>query len=191
MTPTDPTAASSRIADLNGRILAIADEVAEILKVDIPYYFESEAKRRFLGNQTWARALSDAQVKALREALRTEGQALTDATLAALRTLDVWLAGVECEAQPSSLRDNPRVAELLERVGATLRDILQRFDYPAAEGEPIEYREPRRFIGGRHLPALAEKYWKRMAEYRDARTDAEREKAEHEQADLARRWDAI
>ena len=193
MTETyETTATDEHIVVLRDSILALAKEAKQVLAEDVPQFYVREARRRFLAAPDFARALSDDDLHALKADLAAAAARAADQTLAALEDETPWLAGTAVD-DPSGkhFQENPTLWERIAALGSGLAEVLQKHGFPEDEGggHAVVYEEPKRFVSGHYMPSIAEKYWKRVAELKEAKTQRSAVAAERERQDLLARWD--
>lgn len=186
-----PETAEAQVVAIHDRIRRNADEIRALLRDDLPAFVAREIKTRFVEDADLSSRMGEAQVKALKEAAARAGAALAAQVDEALSPLDPWLAGLTVEEGGKHLEQNPDLWARIARPAAeAVEEVLDTNGFPRpAAGHGVAYKEPARFIGGRYLPSLAERYWKAIADLRRITEQSEAQARARSRSELARRWD--
>lgn len=180
------------LARIEERLRRDVGDMVRVLQADVPAFFVRTARRAF-EHAPEADRMDAAAVKRLKEDTLASGQALASELTARLEPFEVWAwdpAWPMPTEPPEDLDAHPRVAEALGRVGAALRELLERHGLPAsALGDPPSYRLPAYFVAGHFMKSLVANYWRALADHEALR----RSLAEADQAGVrearAARWD--
>jgi len=165
-------------------------EMVEVLRVDVPKFFEREVKRRFAA---WPEAerLTDEAVKKLKQDTASAGEHVAAELATELTPLAAWAWDPQrpFPEDPKGLEANPRVATVLRSIGDELAALLERHGLPEHETAKDSYKLPSYFVAGRFMKSLVESYWRGLLEYVELSRLIEevgsRERRERQQA----RWD--
>lgn len=186
-----PESVETQIAAIHDRIRRNADDIRALLRDDLPAFVAREVKARFVEDADLSSRMSEAQIKALKESTTRLGAELATQVDASLEPLDPWLAGIAVEDGGKHLEENPDLWARIARPAAeAVEEVLDASGFPRpASGHGVAYKEPARFIAGRYLPTLAERYWKAIAELRRINEQSEAQHKARSRSELARRWD--
>lgn len=170
-------------------------ELVDILKSDLPKFVERAVKERFIAAPSFADAMSDADLKALKAAVVETGKKLVAEVATSLDELAIWVDApgpIPASAERGELRPNAEVYRRLQRAGAFVRDLLAAHKFPdLREAEFQEaYRLPSWFIGGKYPKSVVQSYWRNLEEYQAVRDALVSMKDRDEKGRLASRWDA-
>lgn len=184
----------TRLHGSKRRLLEAAEDIRELLAVDVQTYPDRELERRFLSQPEAAAALEDATVGALRKGAKQLGETLTLAVRAALADEDLWLGLTSAEGLPAESKDLREVGP----IWSTVRGIVDGQFEALAQGhglgeddrEPKGYAPPRRFIDRRYLPALVEAVLREVVALRGLEAEQGAAVDEARKRSLAERWAA-
>lgn len=191
-----PKDLEERLRVVEEKIRRDAREIVEVLRIDLPAFVKRQVRERFIAAGEFADSLGEAKVKALKADVEATAEKVAREVLPALEEWSLWLEGARAAPPVAERRDlagNPEIHARIQRVGAYVRDLLERHEFPGVKAEDFRepYRLPTWFIGGRLLVSLVENYWRNVEEYLAIRDAL---KALHERglrAKRAERWDAI
>lgn len=186
-----PDSAEAQIEAIHDRIRRNAEDIRALLRDDLPAFVVREIKTRFVEQSELATRMTDAQVKAMKEATARAGAALAAQVDASLEPLEAWLSGVDAEDGGRHLEQNPDLWGRVARPTVeAVEELLHAHGFPRPpEGYGVTYKEPARFISGRYLPTLAERYWKLIGELRRIQEQAAAQVKARSRSELARRWE--
>ncbi len=170
-------------------VLKLKAEILPTLADDLARFPEREVRKRFVSSPEFAETLDDEALARLKAEVSRRAVAMRDRVISLMDEDDRWLAGVDCAGPGKSLAENGRLWEPTGAAVDLVRELLTAYGFPKPEEYPTEYRMPTWFIGGKYLPALAEKYWACMAEVREARARIREVEEGLVRSGLGRRWD--
>lgn len=172
------------------KIRRTAEEIRALLREDLPDFVAREVKTRFLEGGEFSSKLDEAQIKDIKDSAVAVGAEVAKEVDDTLAPLDPWLAGLELGGDHRHISENTEVWARVEQVNHAVERLLGDKGFPrvgAAYG--VSYKEPARFIHGRYLPTLSERYWKLIAELLNLRSQVAAQLAARSRSDLVRRWD--
>jgi hypothetical protein len=141
-------------------------EMLEVLRADIPNFFDLQTKKRFVTHLEFADKLDDAKVKKLRQDIHASAERTASEVVAALEPWDLWAwdARAPFPESPKSLDPNAQVSRVLARIGAGLAKTLADHGVPDADSARDAYKLPSYFVAGRFMKSLVESYWRNLQE---------------------------
>lgn len=186
-----PDSAEAQVQAIHDRIRRNADDIRALLRDDLPAFVAREVKTHFVEQAELASRMTDVQVKALKEGTTRAGAALSAQVDASLEPLDAWLSGVQLPDGGRHLEQNPDLwTRIAGPAAEAVEELLHAHGFPRpADGYGVVYKEPARFIAGRYLPTLAERYWKLISELRRIEEQAAAQVQARSRSELARRWE--
>jgi hypothetical protein len=185
-----PESVEEQTEAIHEKIRHTAKEIRALLRDDLPEFVAREIKARFLEASEFASKLDEAQVKALKESAALAGAEAAETVDAALEPLDPWLAGMQVDTSRKHLADNPELWARVTQVNEIVEKLMESQGFPRSGATyGVSYREPARFIHGRYLPTLAERYWKLLGELQRVQEQASAQQQARSRAELLRRWD--
>ena len=187
---TDDTAHIGEKADAARKQLeSLISEMHAVLAEDLPAFPAREGKKRFLDAAERATEITDDEIAALKTALREVAEKASAQVVDQLRARDPWLSeGASPGGEARVLDGNPAVTEALGQVARATHEVLEQCGLASAD-EPVCYRTPTWFIGGRYMPGLIEKYWKHLAQLQEIEKERAMSEREVERRSLAQRWE--
>lgn len=141
-------------------------EMIEVLRADVPAFFQREARKRFVAHADWAERLDDAKLAKLKKDVHAAAEQTAADVARALEPWDLWAWDPRAPLpdSPRALDVHPRVAPVLARIGAGLADVLARHGVPESETARDSYKLPTYFVAGRFMKSLVESYWRNVQE---------------------------
>lgn len=171
------------------RVLQAADGIKALLADDLAKFVEREMKRAFVTTPEFAGTIDDSALKELKADLASRGPAAAASVIEALDEEGLWFpSGVTADDERKSIDENEALWAVVSRIGDAIVAIKEKYGFPDA-GEPVTYRPPTWFIGGRYLPSLSERYWRHLRELAEAASAAGSIRAAHAKTELSRRWE--
>lgn len=170
------------------RFRQVVSEIRAVLVEDLATYPARHTKAAFLAKPAVAEGLDAGQVKALKAAAEALGKDASKRVDHALSSEGPWLEGNADEpGEARSLASNPAVWSHVSAVDDALHELLAQ--YGLAEDAAPVYKAPAYFVGGRYFPALAEHYWKTLAEITELSAQKEAVDASAQRERLQKLWD--
>jgi hypothetical protein len=183
---------NDRIADLKEKIRFISKDIMGVLKEDLPKFVVRELKRMFLTLPDFSKTLNDKQLKGLKADGQAIGEQKTAEILQALEDQEIWLSGKELPTLGKTLTDNAKLWQVVNRISDAVDELLAKYGFPKqGDSYGISYKSPTWFISGKYMPALAEAYWKRIADLREDEELISKITMEKDQEELKKRWDTV
>ncbi len=190
MEPSELEDARGTLEQVERRLRRDIADMVGVLEADVPAFVGRSVRRTF-EQAPEADRVDDAAVKRLKEDTTRLGQELAAEVARELAGFEVWTweAGWTLPSEPpEDLDAHPRVSEVLSRVGAAVRELLERHGLPAP-AEATHYRLPAYFVAGHFMKSLVANYWRALADHEALRRAlAEADQREAREARAAR-WD--
>ncbi|MBQ4359448.1 MAG: hypothetical protein II767_04260 [Proteobacteria bacterium] len=171
---------------LKPQILSICD----VIVGDIPNFVLRQVRAAFIEDVSYAESKSDAELTELKARIAAFGADLAKEIREKL-TADMetwWGPQVKLEKTGKTLEGNESIWAVLSGIAPRIAKFMESEGIRPTE---IRYTTPARFIEGKYLPGMIEKYWAQLSALRaleDERTAADGEARRQRQAD---RWDSI
>jgi hypothetical protein len=186
---------TDRAEQLRAQIVTSGAAILDVVVKDLDKYLQREAKRRFLEHVEFASAMDTARLQAFRGALRKLSGDLEGVLRADLTASDIWLAE-ELPEDRKSMRGNPPVWAVLQKIACQLAGLFAAYDFPpdvpgVSPDYQLEYDTPRYFIEHLYCPGLIEAYWKQNEELAVVRTTETSRARALSQEELEARWNAL
>lgn len=177
------------LAQFEDRLRRDVADMVKVLTADVPVFVERTVRKIF-EQSAQADAMSDSDLAKLKKATGEASAKLGAEVERELEPFEVWLwEGSSVPTSPDGLNDHPRVGAVLDRVGATLRSLLEDHGIPAADPKDANYRLPAYFVAGHFMKSLVANYWRSLADFHDLGTRLEEESRADERQRRSERWD--
>ena len=175
------------------KTISIARDAVSVFRVDLPLFVEREVKKAFIADPDFGEALSDEQLRALKQEIAARGQARAAELFEALEEWELWMQGVRHVDGARSLEAHEDLWIIVDRISEVVRDILEEHGFPEQSWKKTEihYRQPTWFIAGLLMTTVAEKYWQKMKEWAEVKRELEELDIENRRKALKRRWAEI
>ncbi|HBP20449.1 MAG TPA: hypothetical protein DEA08_21990 [Planctomycetes bacterium] len=188
----DPIAARQTLAQLEDRLQRDVSDMRQVLVTDVPTHVVRVVRSTF-ERSSRADEMGAPAISALKQATQELAENLAGEVGAALEDFEAWTwpSDEAFPADPSGLRDHPRVAEVLDRVEVSIVALLEQHEVPikdlAGRGA---YQIPSYFVAGHFMKSLVANYWRALRDYEELRNKVV--EAEHSDVRSARRkrWDS-
>jgi hypothetical protein len=174
------------------RVREAMREALEILRADVSVYAEKEVKERFLANASFASGLPNAALKALKSELGVAVSAQEAVLDAAFGQEATWrAASAVAAAERAGFEQVSSIWGAASAIDDALRALLARHGFPD-HGDPhygLHYKAPARFIGGKHLKATSERFWRALADVERLESEKQARVEKQSREELLRRWE--
>jgi hypothetical protein len=171
---------------LRNRIRNVSSDIRALLADDLPLFAEREMKKAFINNPEFASTVPDNTLKQLKADITKESASAAAAVLGALDDESLWFAA-NTEA-PTSIADNQALWAQVNQISAMVNSLREQYNFPP-NAEPIVYRPPTWFIGGRYMPTLSEKYWAALSQLWVVDAQIAALETDSSKSELSQRWD--
>ncbi len=175
----------AKIGRLETSLRAYGDEIAEIIAIDVPQYMLKMARKAFIEHVEFAEGMDDATLRFFKTKLQELGQQTAKSLRDTLSEPKLWL-NVENQSSGKTLEGNVEVAKELANISMALQHFLDS-EGLAYELEP--YHTPARFIEGKYLPGVIEKYWHTHLRYCELLSQKREQSIQDRRSIQAARWD--
>lgn len=173
-------------AQLKPQIEAICDVIVN----DLPNFVLKQVRAAFIEDVSFAESKKDEELVELKARIAAFGQTLSsDIHQRLLSDMDAWWGdAVSIEKTGKTLEGNDQIWNILSEIKPRLTQFIQGEGLVAVD---FKYATPARFIEGKYLPGMIEKYWAQLTALKalqNERIEADREARKTKQAT---RWDAL
>jgi hypothetical protein len=180
------------IATLRDQVVNVANEIRSLLEDDLPLYVERVIKKAFVGDDTLARNIDDDALRRLKADIKTTGADATQAIMAKLANDALWFPDdVGDDDSKRSIAANTAVWGIVSEITTSIQDLMDRYEFPSDDANPLVYRPPSWFIGRRYLPSLSEKYWRYVRALSEASQHISEQHTTQSKDALSKRWDDV
>ena len=167
------------------KTLEYGARITKLLSTDIQSFISGMIRTRFIEAPAFADALSDTDIKTLKDGARALAEAQA-ARMGDLLTPKAWLSTQAVE-RDTPITAHPVVSGAVDSLQAAVQAFLEENAFPAAG--PVEYRLPARFIDGETLPSLSRQYWRSLGEWQALESQAAEVHASTQAEQRRSRWD--
>lgn len=173
-------------AQLKPQIEAICDVIVN----DLPNFVLKQVRNAFIEDVSFAESKKDEELVALKERIAAYGQSLaSEVREKLLADMDAWWgAAVSVEKTGKTLEGNVAIWNILSQIEPRLSEFIANEGLKSVE---IHYSTPARFIEGKYLPGMIEKYWAQMTALRALESERAEADQEARKTKQASRWDAL
>lgn len=166
------------------------ESICGIISGDLPNFVLRQVRGAFIEDLAFAQSKSDEELRAFKVRIAEFGEALaSDIRRALLADLEIWWG------KEVSLSQTGKTLEGNAKVWGILSGIPEKIStYMRGEGltaPVIQYTTPARFIEGKYLPGMIEKYWVQLAALRALEDEHLAAVVEASKAAQATRWDSL
>jgi hypothetical protein len=187
MVDTNTTAdIDAQIKCRESRLLAVVDDIRAVFREDIPVYFAKQAKALFIANPLRAEALSAQEIRAFKARIQTAGDEAAVSLDERLSDATMWQANPDGVAEVRTVVDAVLVWAEVQSVASSLNEALADMGF---EGAAKVYSAPLYFVSGRYFPALAEHFWRLLAEIKSLDQAKGQAVTERIETNLSSKWD--
>lgn len=170
-------------------LIKLSNEVRAVLAEDLKDWPSNEVKKRFYSNPDFANTLDDSKVKQLKTELQRRAQVVSGQIVKEMEDQSLWLEVEEHEGPGKSFAENKKLWAKTLAIVKVVKDVMDEFGFPDSIDRPVEYKMPMRFISGKYLPGLAEKYWRWIQEMKEIDLRIKELEKNIVEKTLAKRWD--
>lgn len=180
----------SEIEKTKSQLRPQIEAICDVIVNDLPNFVLKQIRTAFIEDVAFAESKNDAELVALKGRIAEFGKSLSD-EIRSMLLADMnawWGAEVSIEKTGKTLEGNDAVWKVLSQIEPRLNDFIWKEGIKAIE---IHYTTPARFIEGKYLPGMIEKYWAQMTALRaleNERAEADQEARKENQAS---RWDSL
>ena len=168
------------------RLDSVIADIRAILVDDIPGFFKRQAKSAFLSNPEKAHLLSRDEVGSLKANIADSGAAAAKTLNDRLGDANKWMASPSDVNDARTLVDCTEVWMEVRSIEATLQAVLEGAGLDAS---PPVYKAPLYFVNGRYFPALAEHFWRLLAEIHRLKEERGEAESDRVRDSLTSKWD--
>ena len=168
------------------RLDAVIKDIRAILIEDVPGFFKRQAKSAFLANPERANALSRDEIRSLKTLIADKGTEAARILNDSLGDTAKWMASPSDVNDARTLVDCTEVWMEVRSVEAMLQGVL---DGAGFDTSPPIYKAPLYFVNGRYFPALAEHFWRLLAELHGLQEERGEALADRVRDSLTSKWD--
>ena len=164
--------------------------ICGIIAGDLPNFVLRQVRTAFIDDLEFAKSKSDDELRALKGRIADFGKSLADEVkVSLLSDMEQWWGkDVSLSQTGKTLDGNARVWQILSTIPKKIGDYIRKEGLVAPE---IKYTTPARFIEGKYLPGMIEKYWVQLAALRALEDELHAAEIEAGKAEQASRWDSI
>lgn len=172
------------------KLQAQVQEIVDITCNDLPEYVLKNVRRAFIEDVEYGEKKSDRDLAEFKVRVRDFGQKLSqEVRTALLSDMDAWWSkSISLEGAGKTLEENAAIYAHLAVISDRVIAFLKSEQLAPIE---VEYHTPARFINGKYLPGIIEKYWALLADLRAKEEEHEVLDREARKAHLAARWDSL
>lgn len=174
------------------RIMTAARDITQVLAVDIAEYPDRELQRRFMASPQSAEAITEKDLKLLRNEAEEMSLQLAVELQQALAEEAVWLELADGDDEIVSGKELSLIGPVWAAVGL----VDTRFEKLAGryklndDRDPPGYSAPRRFVEHLYLPTLVETCLRDLSNLRNLREAANAQAQADKRVTLSARWAA-
>lgn len=192
-----------RREQLHRDLLGTAAKIRACVVKDLRRFIERETRWRWLEHLDFADAMSDEDIRALKQKLDALSDSVGKQIDDNLADDAQWLAPTAAPPadQMKSIEHNTNVWAILQAVAFELAQILESSGFPAdpasEDGDKphspyhLQYRTPVYFLDGIYCPSLIETYWNQLGELRKLGDTIDSTHAAARRKKLEERWGKI
>ncbi len=190
MSEHDLETLNREIEDAKVQLKPQIESICDVICNDLPNFVLKQVRAAFIDDVTYAESKSDSELSALKTRIAEFGNNLK-AEIRSKLVADMetwWSATVSLERTGKTLEGNNGVWAVLSEIAPKISAFI------AGEGMAtlsITYATPARFIDGKYLPGMIEKYWAQLAALRALEEERIAVDNEARKTRQASRWDAL
>lgn len=173
-------------AQLKPQIEAICDVIAG----DLPNFVLRQVRAAFIEDVKFAESKSDSELVDLKARIASFSQELASSIRGALLSnMEYWWGNdVSLEKTGKTLEGNEKIWAILATIAPKIADFIKSEGLNAVE---IRYTTPARFIEGKYLPGMIEKYWSQLVALHALEEEKAAADNEARKTKQASRWDSL
>lgn len=190
MSEHDLESLNKGIEDAKAQLRPLIESICDVITNDLPGYVLKQVRASFIEDVKFAESKSDEELSALKQRIAAFGEALKgeirEKLLASMESW--WGESVHLDRTGKTLEGNACVWSILSEIAPKISGFVSGEGLTPKE---IVYATPARFIEGKYLPGMIEKYWAQLAALRaleDERVAVDNEARKTRQA---ARWDSL
>jgi hypothetical protein len=165
-------------------------EIVDLITGDLPDFVLKTVRHAFIEDVNFSEQKSDEELSTFKKHVSEFGQSLSSELRQSLLAdmNNWWGQQVSAENSGKSLDGNTAIKNKLNTINQKIAEFIQSEHLQPVE---INYKTPARFIEGKYLPGMVEKYWKQLQDLRAVEAKRAELDFEARKARLAQRWDAL
>jgi len=190
MSEHDLETLNREIEEAKAQLKPQIESICDVICNDLPNFILKQVRAAFIEDVKFAESKSDDELSALKVRIGEFGSSLKSQIRAKL-VADMkawWDESVSLERTGKTLEGNSNVWAVLSEIAPKISEFISNEGLTPLS---ITYATPARFIDGKYLPGMIEKYWAQLAALRALEEERIAVDNEARKTRQASRWDSL
>ena len=190
MSEHDLESVNREIEEAKAQLRPLIESICDVITNDLPGYALKQVRASFIEDVNFAESKSDDELSAMKRRIAAFGEGLkAEIREKLMACMEAWWGESVCmDRTGKTLEGNASVWSILSEIAPKISGFVRGEGLTPKE---VVYATPARFIGGKYLPGMIEKYWAQLAALRALEDERAAVDNEARKARQAARWDLL